>query len=129
MALDSIFGTLEISIKVIAIFLVLGAVLAVVILMRTKSGHTKKSQPSRNSKANKTPLAPRNPHRATSIVFDGNACDAAKSIGGKRFRDVERLAPRPQLPLPNCNLSTCNCRYVSHEDRRETTRTGGTHQS
>ncbi len=35
-ALDNIFGTLEISIKVIVILLVLGAVLAVVVVMRTE---------------------------------------------------------------------------------------------
>jgi hypothetical protein len=108
---------LEISIKVIVIFLVLGAVLAVVVLMRAKSGDTIKNRPSRNSKANKTPLVPRNPYRATSIVFDVDSCDAVKAIGGKCFLDVERLSPR--LPLPDCNLSTCNCKYARHEDRRE----------
>jgi hypothetical protein len=107
----------ENPIKIIVIFLVLGAVLAVVVLMRAKGGDTIKDRSRRNSKTSKTPSAPRNPYRATSIVFDGDSCDVVKAISGKCFLDVEGLAPR--LPLPDCNLSTCNCKYARHEDRRE----------
>jgi hypothetical protein len=60
---------------------------------------------------------PRKPYRATSIVHDDHACGAVKAIGNKRFLDTDRGIPA--LPLPDCNLSTCNCKYALHEDRRE----------
>lgn len=61
--------------------------------------------------------APRNPWRATSIVHDEKACNAVKTIGGKRFLDVERNIPG--IPLPTCDAIRCNCRYTHHEDRRD----------
>lgn len=62
-------------------------------------------------------IAPRSRWRATSIVHDEKACDAVKAIGGKRFLDTDRIIPK--LPLPNCGATRCNCKYASHEDRRD----------
>jgi hypothetical protein len=59
----------------------------------------------------------RSPYRATSIVPGQQACQAARSIGGRRFLDVEGVTPR--LPLADCDLVECNCIYAHHEDRRE----------
>jgi len=64
-------------------------------------------------------IAPRKRWRATSVVHDEKACDAVKAIGGKRFLDTDRNIPK--LPLPNCSATRCNCKYASHEDRRDST--------
>ena len=61
--------------------------------------------------------SPRNPYRATSIGFRGTACDAVKSTSGKRFLDIDKVTPI--LPMVDCNLSCCNCKYARHDDRRE----------
>jgi hypothetical protein len=53
-------------------------------------------------------------YHAVSIKFDRNACEAAKEMGGRRF--LSSAAPR--LPLPECDVLECNCRFAHHEDRR-----------
>ena len=72
---------------------------------------------SRVKKPRKTAQAPRNPYRATSILHDANSCDAVKTIGSRRFLDVDRATPT--LPLPDCDAAQCNCKYTRHEDRRD----------
>jgi len=57
------------------------------------------------------------PWRATSIIFDDDACAAVKAIGRHRFLDAERDVP--QLPVPGCDVAKCRCRYAHHEDRRK----------
>ena len=74
------------------------------------NGGNLQQKPRRNSPV------PRKPYRATSIVHDDHACGAVKAIGSKRFLDTDRGIPA--LPLPDCDLSTCNCKYALHEDRR-----------
>ena len=64
----------------------------------------------------KAALQARNPWRATSIVHDNFACRAVRTIGNKRFLDIEKNIPA--LALANCDAFTCNCRYAYHEDRR-----------
>jgi hypothetical protein len=51
---------------------------------------------------------------AVSIKVSSNACQAAQDLEGRRF--LSTAAPR--LPLPECNVLECNCRFVHHEDRR-----------
>ncbi len=53
-------------------------------------------------------------YHAVSIKFEANACDAAKAMTGRRF--LASAAPR--LPLPDCNVLECRCRFAHHEDRR-----------
>lgn len=71
---------------------------------------------SRKKPAKKA-VAARNPWRATSITHDENACEAVKTIAGKRFLDAERNIPK--LPLPACDSDRCNCTYARYEDRRD----------
>lgn len=52
---------------------------------------------------------------AVSIHFESGACSAAKSLEGEKF--LSNAAPR--IPLPDCDASTCECRFIHHEDRRE----------
>lgn len=53
-------------------------------------------------------------YHAVSIKFEANACDAAKEMAGRRF--LSSAAPR--LPLPECNVLECRCRFAHHKDRR-----------
>lgn len=53
-------------------------------------------------------------YHAVSLRYSGNACNAAKSMTGRRF--LASAAPR--LPLPECNSLECRCRFVHHADRR-----------
>lgn len=51
---------------------------------------------------------------AVSLQFAGNACEAAKNMRGRRF--LSTAAPR--IPLPDCDASACQCKFVHHKDRR-----------
>lgn len=52
---------------------------------------------------------------AVSISFAGSACEAAKAMEGKRF--LSSAAPR--VPLPDCDVLQCKCRFIHHKDRRD----------
>lgn len=53
-------------------------------------------------------------YHAVSIKFSSNACKPAKDLEGRRF--LATAAPR--LPLPECEVLECSCRFVHHKDRR-----------
>ena len=57
---------------------------------------------------------PHNPYRAASICPGSCACTEATAMGDQRFL----LEQMPQMPLRECNVAKCECRYVRHEDRR-----------
>ena len=46
--------------------------------------------------------------------FTGNACTAAREMEGRRF--LSSAAPR--LPLPDCDVLDCGCKFAHHPDRR-----------
>jgi hypothetical protein len=71
----------------------------------------------RSSPADKEAQTPMGAYRCTSIVFEESACAAVKAIGNKRFLAVDRNTP--MLPLPECDQSKCNCKYMRHDDRRD----------
>ncbi|MGI9262095.1 MAG: hypothetical protein ACR2QR_08670 [Woeseiaceae bacterium] len=51
---------------------------------------------------------------AVSLQFAANACDAAKSMQGRRFLS----SAAPKIPLLDCDAAECQCKFVHHEDRR-----------
>lgn len=53
--------------------------------------------------------------RAVSINCGSNACHAAQALGEKRFL----LGEIAQLPLNDCDVPECKCKFVHHEDRRD----------
>ena len=56
------------------------------------------------------------PWHAVSCEGD---CEALKPYtGGKR----SLVANAPPLPVPSCTAERCNCKYVHHDDRRDTER-------
>ena len=52
---------------------------------------------------------------AVSLAFASSACAAAKSMEGRRF--LSGTAPR--IPLAECDVLECKCRFVHHKDRRK----------
>jgi hypothetical protein len=53
-----------------------------------------------------------------TIVPAENACESAKRIAGRRYL-VEQA---PMIPLRECDVAECNCRYREFADRRQETR-------
>ena len=52
---------------------------------------------------------------AVSLRFPASACGAAKAMEGRRFLSTAA----PQLPLPECDVLECKCRFIHHDDRRK----------
>ena len=56
----------------------------------------------------------RGTYHAVSIKPGAYACSMANDIAGQRFLATEA----PQIPLPGCQSSNCECHFVHHDDRR-----------
>jgi hypothetical protein len=60
-------------------------------------------------------LPPRNPFAGVAIrPCRESPCAAVTALADKRFLAVRA----PALPVPGCDRTTCNCRYVRFADRR-----------
>jgi hypothetical protein len=59
-----------------------------------------------------------NPFHAVSIEPGQRACLEARRLEGQRFLSTSA----PMLPLKACGSSSCQCRYVHHNDRRNSQR-------
>jgi hypothetical protein len=89
--------------------LILGLLVAVWWLIRKRrEGLPDKSHTPLRSRTANTQF------HAVSIKYEGRACDAAKSMSGRRFL----ATAAPKLPLPECDILECTCRFAHHEDRR-----------
>lgn len=101
--------------KIAALILI---VLAVLIFGMKLFGKPKSDK--RNKAARKpvkgTPISS-TPYGATAIVAGDGACGPAREISGKRFLNAEGKTPR--IPLPECDVPECHCRYQKFRDRRE----------
>jgi hypothetical protein len=70
---------------------------------------------------------PRNRWHAVAIVPGATHCQAAEAAKGRRFLSSQA----PILPLRDCDIASCSCKYRHHEDRRgaprrsEENRSGG----
>lgn len=53
-------------------------------------------------------------HHAVSIKPGAYACTEANEMAGERYLATEA----PELPLPGCQSSNCECHFVHHKDRR-----------
>jgi hypothetical protein len=102
--------------KTIVLIVIALAILAFILARRPAK--PAKTAASRRTLSPKTVTAPASPYRASSIVFDFEACDAVRAIGDRRFLASDRDIP--VLPLERCTAAKCNCKYVHHDDRRET---------
>jgi hypothetical protein len=87
-------------------------ILAVIyFFVRSKGSDSKPRSPA--ARPVKTPTS--SEFHAVSIRFLSSACSAAKSLEGKRF--LSSAAPR--IPLAECDVLECKCRFVHYSDRRE----------
>lgn len=59
-----------------------------------------------------------NPFHAVSIEPGPRACLEARRLEGQRFLSTAA----PMLPLKGCGTTSCQCRYVHHNDRRNNQR-------
>ncbi len=69
----------------------------------------------RRDESRPTSKAPATTFHAVSIAFESTACSAAKSLDGKRFLSDAA----PQVPLAQCDVQDCQCRFEHYQDRRE----------
>jgi len=89
----------------------LAILIAVWLLYRSKNNQSTTAGPKRP-----TPPSPRrsSEFHAVSIKYVSSACEAARSMKDKRFLSNEA----PRLPLPDCDVVQCKCRFVHYRDRR-----------
>jgi hypothetical protein len=59
-----------------------------------------------------------NPWHAVSIIPSARACRLVHGFANERF--LSRQAPT--LPLPDCTVRPCTCRYRHFQDRRTSSR-------
>jgi len=97
---------MDVAISIIAILVLL----ALLVIVR-RSHSAPNQRPPYRPRTQKTNSAQ---FHAVSLKFTNNACDAARSMEGKRF--ISGAAPH--IPLPDCDALKCHCRFVHHKDRR-----------
>jgi len=68
----------------------------------------------------KKPGTPAGPYHSVTIKSLRSACVTARAVNGIRFLSKEA----PALPLEDCDVATCHCRYEHHADRRGGPRRG-----
>jgi hypothetical protein len=59
-------------------------------------------------------LRTENPFQAVSIHPGDPCCEAARQMSSIRYL----CASAPRIPLPECDVSNCTCRYKHFSDRR-----------
>ncbi|MEJ2127427.1 MAG: hypothetical protein P8X81_01120 [Woeseiaceae bacterium] len=90
--------------------LILVVLLLIWLLVRRRQGTADKTSDNPAPRVSQKNTA----FHAVSIKITSNACKAARDLEGRRF--LSSAAPR--LPLPECDVLECNCRFAHHEDRR-----------
>ncbi len=90
-------------------FILVALLLAWLLIRRRSASATKKAESATPRVSQKSTK-----FHAVSIRFESNACKAARAMEGRRF--LSNAAPR--LPLPECDVLDCNCRFIHHKDRR-----------
>lgn len=88
-------------------------VLAFVLFLISRKGVAPAQQPAAAGPAR---AGPTTKFHAVSIEVGSSVCAAAQSLEGKRF--LSNAAPR--IPLPDCDVPGCECRFEHYGDRRET---------
>lgn len=98
-----------IRLKPLLILLLVVLVVVYFWLRQRQAGAPQQQAPERRSLEHT-----RSEYHAVSIRFDTNACAAAQALDGRRFLS----AAAPRLPLTECDVPECNCRFMHHADRR-----------
>jgi hypothetical protein len=96
---------------VVLSFVIIAALLGLMFFLRSR-----KSDGNRRPAATRpTPVKQNSTFHAVSIYYAKSACEAARNMDGRRF--LSSAAPR--LPLAECDVLECKCRFVHHKDRRK----------
>ncbi len=66
------------------------------------------------TKVNLRAIAGSSEYHAVSLKFTDGACAPAREMKDRRFL----ASAAPKLPLPECDVLECNCRFVHFSDRR-----------
>ena len=101
---------MSITASAIAIAILLAALLLV---RRTQKSISERPAPKREAQPS-VRKAGNTKFHAVSIRLGSNACTAAKEMQGERFLASEA----PQMPLPDCDVTDCQCRFAHYKDRR-----------
>ena len=97
---------MDVFLSVIAVVFLLGVLY---VLRKKKPSSGKRPDADRPASSGDTTF------HAVSIVYAQGACKAAFQLEGRRF--LSSAAPR--LPLPDCDVLECKCRFAHHDDRRK----------
>ncbi len=89
--------------------LILALLLAIAWLMRKRA-----ESAASGSRTNLRRKGSSTEFHSVSIKLSKNACAAAEDLSGHRFL----ATTAPTLPLPECDVDDCICRFEHHEDRR-----------
>jgi len=90
-----------------SVTLLLGLAILALVLARSYS--------SRGPAIGKNKRPQNSPYATTSIGFsDSSACDAVRKLAGRRFLSADA----PSIPVRQCGMGACQCRYKHHADRR-----------
>lgn len=76
--------------------------------------YSKRSKAKSSKKHSSKAIKRKQDFRAISIQICPQACTAVKELRDKRVLTGQA----PMLPLADCNVSDCTCKYVHHNDRR-----------
>jgi len=96
-----------VNLTLLALILLLLVAIWVLIRIRNSSST---DQPKTTVQAQKGDTV----YHAVSMKISGRACKAAEEMTGRRFLSTAA----PKLPLPDCDVLDCSCRFVHHKDRR-----------
>ena len=94
--------------------LIVGILVAVIIIFFVVRSRQSKPTGERRSIPRPIDVTSTSTFHAVSIICPDSACAAAKALQGTRVLSNEA----PQLPLADCDVSNCECRFSHHKDRR-----------
>ena len=97
------------DLPILVLLLALLLAIAWLILIRRR-GEPAESRP----KSSLRPKADTKEYHSVSIILSENACAAAEKLSGSRIL----ATTAPKLPLPECDVPECTCRFEHHRDRR-----------
>ena len=81
---------------------------------RDTSGKTQTRKRLPSASNNPASAANRNPFHAVSVKHGATACSPVLELQNRRFLSAEA----PHLPLHECDIAQCQCKYRHHKDRR-----------
>jgi len=93
-----------------ALIILLLVLLAGWLYVRRQKGQTATAAADHQAESDNTA------YHSVSLKFSPTACRAARALQGRRF--LASAAPR--IPLAECDVKKCECRFAHYKDRRAT---------